>query len=208
LVHGRAGGEEEEKRKGEAHASVIPRVGQRRTFGRGELRRFQRRFVVEKIGRNEACPCGSGKKYKRCCIGMSQAERNASILRAAGLPEDEYEIIELNQAMYDFIAPLLDEGGGSYEQWEAATTTGILCWQAALLDEQGRERVVKVAEAAVAESERSAFRARVNGMVERHRTMFPTMHECDEVKASVLDWCRSAEAHMASRRAAPAASSL
>ena len=22
---------------------------------------------VEKIGRNELCPCGSGKKYKQCC---------------------------------------------------------------------------------------------------------------------------------------------
>ncbi len=21
-----------------------------------------------KIGRNEACPCGSGKKYKKCCL--------------------------------------------------------------------------------------------------------------------------------------------
>lgn len=21
-----------------------------------------------KIGRNDACPCGSGKKYKKCCI--------------------------------------------------------------------------------------------------------------------------------------------
>ena len=21
-----------------------------------------------KIGRNEPCPCGSGKKYKKCCI--------------------------------------------------------------------------------------------------------------------------------------------
>lgn len=24
---------------------------------------------VEKIGRNEPCPCGSGKKYKKCCAG-------------------------------------------------------------------------------------------------------------------------------------------
>ncbi len=23
----------------------------------------------EKVGRNDACPCGSGKKYKKCCIG-------------------------------------------------------------------------------------------------------------------------------------------
>jgi hypothetical protein len=22
-----------------------------------------------KIGRNEPCPCGSGKKFKRCCLG-------------------------------------------------------------------------------------------------------------------------------------------
>ena len=22
----------------------------------------------KKIGRNELCPCGSGKKYKKCCI--------------------------------------------------------------------------------------------------------------------------------------------
>jgi SWIM/SEC-C metal-binding protein len=22
---------------------------------------------VEKVGRNETCPCGSGKKYKKCC---------------------------------------------------------------------------------------------------------------------------------------------
>jgi len=25
-------------------------------------------IVIEKVGRNEPCPCGSGKKYKKCCI--------------------------------------------------------------------------------------------------------------------------------------------
>jgi len=25
-------------------------------------------IVIEKVGRNELCPCGSGKKYKKCCI--------------------------------------------------------------------------------------------------------------------------------------------
>ena len=24
--------------------------------------------IHKKIGRNDACPCGSGKKYKKCCI--------------------------------------------------------------------------------------------------------------------------------------------
>jgi hypothetical protein len=26
-------------------------------------------FILQKMGRNEPCPCGSGKKYKRCCGG-------------------------------------------------------------------------------------------------------------------------------------------
>jgi hypothetical protein len=26
-----------------------------------------------KIGRNEPCPCGSGRKYKHCCLGKSSA---------------------------------------------------------------------------------------------------------------------------------------
>jgi hypothetical protein len=25
--------------------------------------------TIEKVGRNESCPCGSGKKYKKCCLG-------------------------------------------------------------------------------------------------------------------------------------------
>lgn len=31
-----------------------------------------------KVGRNESCPCGSGKKFKRCCLaGMSDAGRSS-----------------------------------------------------------------------------------------------------------------------------------
>jgi len=28
----------------------------------------QQESTSKKIGRNDACPCGSGKKFKRCCI--------------------------------------------------------------------------------------------------------------------------------------------
>lgn len=46
---------------------AMPRAIQ---FNRGEPRRSQSRPVqksVKKIGRNAPCPCGSGKKYKKCC---------------------------------------------------------------------------------------------------------------------------------------------
>ena len=26
-----------------------------------------------KIGRNDPCPCGSGKKYKKCCLSKDEA---------------------------------------------------------------------------------------------------------------------------------------
>ena len=28
-----------------------------------------------KIGRNDACPCGSGKKYKKCCLSTGNYEK-------------------------------------------------------------------------------------------------------------------------------------
>tara|TARA_Y100001938_G_scaffold149829_1_gene238163 strand:- start:275 stop:868 length:594 start_codon:yes stop_codon:yes gene_type:complete len=30
--------------------------------------KLEPRVVDKKVGRNEPCPCGSGKKYKKCCI--------------------------------------------------------------------------------------------------------------------------------------------
>jgi uncharacterized protein YecA (UPF0149 family) len=30
------------------------------------------RSFVRQVGRNEPCPCGSGKKYKRCCGGAGR----------------------------------------------------------------------------------------------------------------------------------------
>jgi uncharacterized protein len=35
----------------------------------GAYRYFRR--TAPKVGRNDSCPCGSGKKYKRCCGGAA-----------------------------------------------------------------------------------------------------------------------------------------
>lgn len=34
-----------------------------------------------KIGRNDPCPCGSGKKYKRCCMHLDQPRRASAVWR-------------------------------------------------------------------------------------------------------------------------------
>ena len=31
--------------------------------------------LTEKVGRNDPCPCGSGKKYKKCCLNAAVASK-------------------------------------------------------------------------------------------------------------------------------------
>jgi hypothetical protein len=31
---------------------------------------------MDKIGRNDPCPCGSGKKYKKCCLEKDEQEKS------------------------------------------------------------------------------------------------------------------------------------
>jgi hypothetical protein len=49
---------------------------------------FTVRRAVPRIGRNEPCPCGSGKKYKRCCLASDQ-ERLKRSSEVAGVTVEE-----------------------------------------------------------------------------------------------------------------------
>jgi hypothetical protein len=42
--------------------------------------------VSSKIGRNESCPCGSGLKYKRCCLEKDQQGRQSAESSSQGAP--------------------------------------------------------------------------------------------------------------------------
>lgn len=54
----------EEKAKQRIEASMEKRLTELKTKGHSLKRRV-------KIGRNQVCPCGSGKKFKKCCIFRS-----------------------------------------------------------------------------------------------------------------------------------------
>jgi len=46
---------------------------------------------MPKIGRNDPCPCGSGKKYKHCCRAKDEAAEHAAFAaaRAAALAQHQ-----------------------------------------------------------------------------------------------------------------------
>jgi tetratricopeptide (TPR) repeat protein len=53
-------------------------------------------IMATKIGRNDPCRCGSGKKYKRCCLEQNQQdERDARERLAAALAAEQAEDEEL-----------------------------------------------------------------------------------------------------------------
>lgn len=53
--------------------------------------------MSRKISRNDPCPCGSGKKYKKCCIGQDFEwieTDNGDISRSVPLSEEAMELLE------------------------------------------------------------------------------------------------------------------
>jgi hypothetical protein len=41
-----------------------------------------------KTGRNESCPCGSGQKYKKCCLAKDTAAEAATLASSAPASTD------------------------------------------------------------------------------------------------------------------------
>jgi uncharacterized protein YecA (UPF0149 family) len=39
-----------------------------------KLRKPTNPAAIGRVGRNEPCPCGSGKKFKKCCLEKQEAE--------------------------------------------------------------------------------------------------------------------------------------
>ena len=65
---------------------------------------------MAQVGRNQPCPCGSGKKYKRCCLARDEAR--AAEMRRGPAPDATWDedLDAASNAVVDLIhAARLDE---------------------------------------------------------------------------------------------------
>jgi len=76
---------------------------------------------VKEVGRNDPCPCGSGKKFKRCCRGKTDAslaftreERQAAL--DALFHFGERAEFENEQTAAELSDEALEAGGGAFTQ--------------------------------------------------------------------------------------------
>ena len=58
----------------------------------------QRYLTMKKIERNTPCPCGSGKKYKQCCLKRDEVLASSKRVETALIPNAIREAIEHHQA--------------------------------------------------------------------------------------------------------------
>ena len=54
-----------------------------------------------KVGRNDPCPCGSGKKYKKCCLREAEGARQQDRQRANVHELDERVVLQLHEFAFD-----------------------------------------------------------------------------------------------------------
>lgn len=76
-----------------------------------------------KVGRNDPCPCGSGKKYKNCCLSqkagqekprdaMGRRKFTAKLLSGAGAKQQEASQSSEQQMIVDY-GTLMERSFGS-----------------------------------------------------------------------------------------------
>lgn len=78
-------------------------------FGRtlGEIAALKKESKKGKVGRNDPCPCGSGRKYKKCCLNKPDSERPSTT---------EYSIRERNIILFNAVTDILGLSRG--KSWE------------------------------------------------------------------------------------------
>ena len=91
--------------------------------------------MMVKVGRNDTCPCGSGKKYKRCCLPALesasaervrlQAERDLLIAERDLLLDERDDLAADVQQLID--DGCLDEAEAMSRQLEATYPDDTIC---------------------------------------------------------------------------------
>jgi tetratricopeptide (TPR) repeat protein len=91
---------------------------------------------MDKTGRNDPCPCGSGKKYKKCCLPTHEADerQRAAEQQAERDQRAAAHRASLREARAAMLADIEDDAG----ELDAASNAAVDLVRAGKLDEAER----------------------------------------------------------------------
>lgn len=158
------------------------------------------------IGRNDPCPCGSGSKYKKCCLpkGETHFDPEPSLERLASRVkrrdkelgiEGATEIYspqgmrKMSEILIEFAQPYVD-GADSFADKKKAFGLATVAWNLALLDEEDRashtgeflEAMGGTGKKDVMDGAREILRNILDDLIRRKAQLFP------EIKRFIFDW--------------------
>lgn len=154
-------------------------------------------------GRNDPCPCGSGLKHKRCCLGEAGGPASTlppgtyvvtrggqRFVASAGASDEALDSMASHlaekrrgrgpaQQMAEFSQPLIDATGGDPAALQNALSLGMMFWNLAIVkDDKKREDLLEDVVGKLAKTGEGAeqFRTLAATMLARHKAMFPELH--------------------------------
>lgn len=149
-------------------------------------------YIMTQVGRNDPCPCGSGKKYKRCCVGQrdvqssscgsfTPAERSSAIAklwRFAASPEFAQDW-EIAHAIF-WGGILEDQDPGQVEKFMRLPQAEVMCnsWRVFDLEIEDTSTVIDL----FLKSHASLLSPGERVYLDRAKTTFVGLYETEEVR--------------------------
>jgi len=81
--------------------------------------------MSEKVGRNEPCPCGSGKKYKKCCGRNEKVDFSLPEELKTGTPVDDYLTLFQGIVIYSKAFIQFDKDGKNLKMQQMILKRGL-----------------------------------------------------------------------------------
>lgn len=93
-----------------------------------------------KINRNEACPCGSGKKHKQCCLKQPPDNKSTFAAKASNTTtQEDFSDTKMSAVIIEYVQDLLNKLGQ-----ETAITLGIAAWNLSFFTEHDRAEALAI----------------------------------------------------------------
>jgi len=126
-----------------------------------------------KIERNSPCPCGSGKKYKKCCYGKKQTHGFLPV-------SSESQVFRISEAVLNLSEPLRKKYTG-YKRTHVAVELAIIAWNLSLFPDKGHDEIEKEIIALLPEGFEAqdivALIAELDKMINQKKKHYPNKNE-------------------------------
>jgi len=114
-------------------------------------------YLPAKLGRNDFCLCGSGKKYKKCCLNSQAIERedflkkesihrlkkrNAAI-KPIFIDTEKLGVNKMSEIILEYAEELLEQASTS-EEMKSAIFLAISAWNLSLMGENNRTKEIDI----------------------------------------------------------------